>query len=280
MRFRGLLAGITFGAMVLLPACHGHDSAAPRRAPAPRDRAPAATVTSTSTPSSELEFEFGDAPQLDPVERMLSAWTNGFDVKLFASAFRNGATCGLEDYAAGRLPDALKMSTSQIDAVSARVTNESSDTASVVISSLLEQKPLVIPVRLTGGTWFVDGNPCTLLDAAFGTTRDRAAQSDLRNALVAAKVQYTDEGTYTGVTPQSLARIEPSVSYGDLAAASTATVGIGDLGPVQLVLVTQSVTGTWFCIATSPRGHGTTYGQGGARENVDSVAECQGPPWK
>jgi hypothetical protein len=211
---------------------------------------------------------------------MLSAWTNGLDVQLFASAFLNGGSCGLEDYAAGRLPDALKMSPVQIDAVSARITNETADTAIVVVSSLLEQKPLEVPVRLSNGQWFVDGNPCTLLDAAFGTTRDRAAQSDLRNALVAAKVQYTDDGTYAGVTPQSLASIEPSVAYGDLASAGTATVGIGDLGPEQIVLVAESETGTWFCIATSPRGHGTTYGQGGTRDNVDSVAECQGPPWK
>jgi hypothetical protein len=277
MRFRTLLGTVTLCALVALPACRGGDSndaARPAKA-----RAKSTTTTSTAD-TSVPEFEFGDEPQFDPVERMLSAWTNGFDVKLFASAFKDGASCGLESYAAGRLPDALKMSPVQVRAVSARLANPAADTATVVVSSLLERKPLEVPVRAINGVWYVDGNPCTLLDAAFGTTRDRSAQADLRNAMIAAKVQYTDDGTYARVTPSSLARIEPTIAYSDLAGAGTNSVGIGDLGRDQLVLVTKSETGTWFCIADSPRRSGTTYGDGTARESVDSVAECQGPPWR
>ncbi len=51
--------------------------------------------------------------------------------------------------------------------------------------------------------------------------QNRAAQSDLRNALVAAKTMYTDNSSYacaTGVAPaapctQNLSNIEPSLTY-------------------------------------------------------------------
>jgi type IV pilus assembly protein PilA len=49
--------------------------------------------------------------------------------------------------------------------------------------------------------------------------QDRAAQSDLRNALAAAKTCFTDSDTYTGCTDAKLKQIEPSLTF--QAAAST-----------------------------------------------------------
>src|SRR5215218_4899847 len=43
--------------------------------------------------------------------------------------------------------------------------------------------------------------------------QNRAAQSSLRNALVAAKTSYTDLGNYSGATTTGLLAIEPSLSY-------------------------------------------------------------------
>jgi type IV pilus assembly protein PilA len=46
--------------------------------------------------------------------------------------------------------------------------------------------------------------------------QNRAAQSDLRNALAAAKTFYTDGDTYTGLmtgTPTPMTSIEPSLTY-------------------------------------------------------------------
>lgn len=49
--------------------------------------------------------------------------------------------------------------------------------------------------------------------------QNRAAQSDLRNALVAAKTLYTDASTYAGATAAGLPAVEPSLTY--ITAAST-----------------------------------------------------------
>jgi type IV pilus assembly protein PilA len=56
--------------------------------------------------------------------------------------------------------------------------------------------------------------------------QNRAAQSDLRNALVAAKTMYTDSSTYAGAneTATGLLSVEPSLCY---VAAGTASVDTG-----------------------------------------------------
>src|SRR5256886_12218953 len=50
----------------------------------------------------------------------------------------------------------------------------------------------------------------------------RAAQSSVRNALVAAKTSYTDVDSYKNVSTATLPRIEPSLRY--LTAATPSTV--------------------------------------------------------
>ena len=58
---------------------------------------------------------------------------------------------------------------------------------------------------------------------------DRSAQSSLRNALSAAQVIYTDQASYTLVTPAALLAAEPSLTYGQTAAAaSTGPKNIGN----------------------------------------------------
>src|SRR5436853_1671751 len=55
--------------------------------------------------------------------------------------------------------------------------------------------------------------------------QNRAAQSDLRNALVAAKTIYTDQSTYVSATTTGLTAVEPSLTY--VSGAPTGTnVGI------------------------------------------------------
>ena len=49
--------------------------------------------------------------------------------------------------------------------------------------------------------------------------QDRAAQSSLRNGLVAAKTSYTDNSDFSGATTTGLNAIEPALSF--QAAAST-----------------------------------------------------------
>jgi type IV pilus assembly protein PilA len=95
--------------------------------------------------------------------------------------------------------------------------------------------------------------------------QDRAAQSNLRNALTAEKTYYTDNQAYTDVAA-NLSAIEPSLTYD--AAADTAPAGATPgqisyaLASGAIVLGTASASGTCFYIKDTPTGTsaGTTYG--------------------
>ena len=57
--------------------------------------------------------------------------------------------------------------------------------------------------------------------------QDRAAQADLRNALVAAKTMYTDNSTYAGATAVGLLAVETSLKTTNAAStAATTTVSV------------------------------------------------------
>lgn len=123
--------------------------------------------------------------------------------------------------------------------------------------------------------------------------QDRAAQSDLRNALTAAKVHYTDTedfGTVGGggdVTIAELEAIEPSLQFVAIAAADQDNVGYlvesvaaGDRQ--QITFAKQSASGTWFCIneTATGAGSGTFFASDDAAlAGVDTAAECSGASW-
>lgn len=100
---------------------------------------------------------------------------------------------------------------------------------------------------------------------------DRRVQSDLRNAYVAAKTNFTDTGTYEGFTPEVAAFIEPSLTYNTDPAAVTSEISIRDAAVDHIVLVELSASGTALCIAEQPDGS-TTYGA----VDAQTAAECVG----
>jgi type IV pilus assembly protein PilA len=115
--------------------------------------------------------------------------------------------------------------------------------------------------------------------------QNRAAQSDLRNALVAAKTMYTDNSSYAAATEVALTglpTVEPSLCYVTAATASlssgtTCTVA-GKNGAASVSVSATATTwaaarvsasGTCFTIADSAAS-GTTYGQ------ALTAATCKG----
>jgi len=91
--------------------------------------------------------------------------------------------------------------------------------------------------------------------------QNRAAQSDLRNALVAAKTMYTDASTYVGAdaTATGLTTVEPSLTY--TAAAATGTdVSVAVISATQWAAARLSASGVCFYISDSSA-VGTKYGQ-------------------
>jgi type IV pilus assembly protein PilA len=96
--------------------------------------------------------------------------------------------------------------------------------------------------------------------------QNRAAQSDLRNGLAAAKVFFTDDDTYTGFDAAGVAAgIEPSLTW-VLAdgAAVEGSVTINTANGNVVEMSTQSQSGDDFCILDNTT-TGTTQG------NVDAT---------
>lgn len=109
------------------------------------------------------------------------------------------------------------------------------------------------------------------------TDHDRGAQSMLRNALVAAKVAYTDAGTYDSVTVEDLSMIEPSFPFAGDVPATVDAVSVNLLSGKEVVLSLASESGRTFCIGDSP--DGTFYGTMDA-VGATSVVDCgDTKPW-
>ena len=91
--------------------------------------------------------------------------------------------------------------------------------------------------------------------------QDRAAQSDLRNGLAAAKTFFTDDDTYTGFDSSAADAIEPSLNWVDGApTAATDELGITENTGPLVVMGRHSTSGAQFCIADDATGPGTTFG--------------------
>lgn len=116
--------------------------------------------------------------------------------------------------------------------------------------------------------------------------QDRAAQSNLRNSMAAAKVWFTDNETYVGFDAAAADVIEPSGVYVNLTAPAVGEVSIVPASAATTVqLAAVSGSGTAFCIkdVTSPAASaGTFYGIGAGATPaasfalVDTLAECAG----
>ena len=91
--------------------------------------------------------------------------------------------------------------------------------------------------------------------------RDRGAQSDLRNALTAAKTIATDDaGKFTNVDAASLGEAEGSLTFVEAAPADTSEIAV-EGGSAALaasddyiLFYKESASGTFFGVATSSRG--------------------------
>jgi type IV pilus assembly protein PilA len=103
--------------------------------------------------------------------------------------------------------------------------------------------------------------------------QDRAAQSNLRNGLTAAKAFYTDAETYVGFTPGAAGTaeaIEPSLTWVG-AAPAVQEVQITVVGAQEIVLNAVSASTQAFCIADS-----TTAGTSRGRGSAATYGACDG----
>jgi len=99
---------------------------------------------------------------------------------------------------------------------------------------------------------------------------DAATQTDLRNAIVAAKVYFTDHESYVGFSPGTAAEYEPGLRYNAAPAAVRGQVSIRGAVASSVALVERSPSGTVFCAAD--QGGTVTYG----RVDAPTAAACLG----
>jgi type IV pilus assembly protein PilA len=118
--------------------------------------------------------------------------------------------------------------------------------------------------------------------------QNRAAESSLRNALVAAKTAYTDTDNYSAATDTDLPNIEPSLTYLAAGAQSTGPKVVCvwvDADPFQeWAGATLSDSGACFYIhdvATGTPGAGTFYGgdPSGAACSGTDASGANGASW-
>ena len=98
--------------------------------------------------------------------------------------------------------------------------------------------------------------------------QNRAAQSDLRNALTAAKAFYTDKDTFTGFNETSAEAVEPSINFE--ADGSKTEVGIQVALDNTVMLTKQSASNSWYC-AVDVNGQSTIRGPS-STEPADAAA--------
>ena len=106
--------------------------------------------------------------------------------------------------------------------------------------------------------------------------QDRAAESNLRNAMAAAKTFFTDADTYTGFDAAAAGGIETSLTWHDDAAAAVNNdVYINLSSNFVVVMSALSASSAVFCIAdnSAAGGTGTTYGKQDAT-GAAVVADC------
>ena len=103
--------------------------------------------------------------------------------------------------------------------------------------------------------------------------QDRAAQSNLRNGLAAAKTFFTDGDTYDGFDATEGAAIEPSIDWTDNTLPNGVEINEATVNPdSEVVLSAVSASGNEFCIADISTA-GTSFG---TDATAATAAACTG----
>jgi len=107
--------------------------------------------------------------------------------------------------------------------------------------------------------------------------RDRGAQSDLRNAVTAAKTISTDDaGLFTNTNVTTLGAAEGALDFVAMASASQDAIGVDiDVAadPQTALFVKQSASSTWFGMGTDSSG-AVVKCKADDSADIDTHAEC------
>ena len=103
---------------------------------------------------------------------------------------------------------------------------------------------------------------------------DRGAQSDLRTGLAAALTYYAEYADWTQFDDVEAESAESSLDWIDGGAPGPNQVSIQIHAGQDLLLVRESLSGAFFCVAQIRANPATLRGGGATFLAVDTIAEC------
>ena len=106
--------------------------------------------------------------------------------------------------------------------------------------------------------------------------QDRAIQTNMRTGLAAALAYYTEAQEWDGFDAVQATAEEPRIDWVDPGPPASGQTAIVVHAGQELLLVGQSGSGTYFCLAQIPTNPATTQGSGATFADVDTVPECTG----
>jgi type IV pilus assembly protein PilA len=106
--------------------------------------------------------------------------------------------------------------------------------------------------------------------------QDRAIQTNMRSGLAAALAYYTEAQDWDGFDAVQATTEEPRINWVEPGPPGSGQTAIVVHAGQELLLVGQSGSGTYFCVAQIPTNPATTQGSGAAFADVDTVPECTG----
>jgi type IV pilus assembly protein PilA len=106
--------------------------------------------------------------------------------------------------------------------------------------------------------------------------QDRAIQTNMRSGLAAALAYYAEAQDWDGFDAVQAHTEEPRIDWVDPGPPVSGETAIVIHAGQQLLLVGQSGSGTYFCLAQIPSNPATIQGSGAAFTDVDTIPECTG----
>ena len=106
--------------------------------------------------------------------------------------------------------------------------------------------------------------------------QDRAIQTNMRSGLAAALAYYTEAQDWDGFDAVQATTEEPRIDWVDPGPPVSGETAIVVHAGQQLLLVGQSGSGTYFCLAQIASNPATLQGGGAAFADVDTIVECTG----
>lgn len=108
-------------------------------------------------------------------------------------------------------------------------------------------------------------------------SQDRATQANLRTGLAAALTSWAQSGSYSGFDDTSAEAMEPSLDWQPADTdPDTGEITIQEAMGTELLLVSKSQSGTYFCLRQLANSPAFDRGQGAAFAAVSDTALCTG----